>query len=332
MKAKKRLNLSIPLWWPSGPGWRRLARWLLPSPGNVLFTLLVVGGLLWATSAGALPFRAPALAGDSTTTISYQGRLADSAGDPVTTGPDGIGMEFRLYNTDTGGSPLWEERHTTVHVEDGLFHVLLGNLDPIPVSLLANNSTLWLGITVGSDSEMEPREQIASVPYAMIASTVADGSITEDKLASGLSLIPPGTIVMWSGSLADIPDGWALCDGTNGTPDLTDRFILSVSASEDPGETGGSHTKTLSVSNLPSHTHTFTTDSAGAHSHSLYVSGSAPEHSTGAKMEANGDDYSGHIGSDGAHTHSGTTDATGGGSAFDIRPKYYKLAFIMRLP
>jgi len=77
MKAKKRFNFSIPLWWPSSPGWRRLARWLLPSPGNVLFTMLVVGGLLWATSAGALPFRAPALAGDSTTTISYQGRLAD---------------------------------------------------------------------------------------------------------------------------------------------------------------------------------------------------------------------------------------------------------------
>ena len=330
MKAKKRLNLSIPLWWPGGPGWRRLARWLLPSPGNVLFTLLVVVGLLWANNAGALPFRAPTLAGDSTTTISYQGRLADSSGNPINT--SGVGMQFRLYNTDIGGSPLWEESHTAVPVEDGLFHVLLGSTNPIPVSLLANNSTLWLGVTVGSDSEMTPREQIASVPYAMIASTVPDGSITEDKLAPGLSLIPPGTIVMWSGSLAEIPDGWALCDGTNGTPDLTDRFILSVSASEDPGETGGSHTKTLSVSNLPSHTHSFTTDSAGAHDHSLYISGSAPAHPTGAKMEANGDDYGGHIGSAGAHTHSGTTDATGSGSSFDIRPKYYKLAFIMRLP
>ena len=325
MKAKTYIH--IPVWWPGLPGdWRA---WL-PSRGNVLFTLLVVAGLLWATTAGALPLRAPTLAGDSTTTISYQGRLADSSGNPITT--PGVGMQFRLYNTDTGGSPLWEESHTAVPVEDGLFHVLLGSTNPIPVSLLANNNTLWLGITVGSDSEMVPREQIASVPYAMIASTVPDGSITEDKLAPGLSLIPPGTIVMWSGPLSEIPDGWALCDGTNGTPDLTDRFILSVSAGEDPGETGGSHTKTLSVSNLPSHTHTFTTDSAGEHSHSLYISGAAPEHSTGAKMEASGDDYSGHIGSAGAHTHSGTTDATGSGSPFDIRPKYYKLAFIMKLP
>jgi hypothetical protein len=61
-----------------GLGQRRWLCQLLPTPGNVLFTLLMVGGLLWATSAGALPFRAPALAGDSTTTISYQGRPADS--------------------------------------------------------------------------------------------------------------------------------------------------------------------------------------------------------------------------------------------------------------
>ena len=164
-------------------GRRRWLRALLPTPGNVLFTLLVVAGLFWATSAGALPFRAPALAGDSTTTISYQGRLADSSGDPVTT--SGVGMQFRLYNTDAGGSSLWEESHTAVPVEDGLFHVLLGSTDPIPVSLLANNSTLWLGITVGSDSEMTPREQIASVPYAMIASTVADGAVTTAKLVDG---------------------------------------------------------------------------------------------------------------------------------------------------
>ena len=190
----------IAVYWPQFR--LRQRRWLcalLPSPGNVLFTLLVVGGLLWATGAGALPFRASALDCPSTTTISYQGRLADSSGEPVTS--SGIGMCFRLYNTDTGSSPLWEECHIAVPVEDGLFHVLLGCTNPIPVSLLANNSTLWLGVTVGSDSEMEPREQIASVPYAMIASTVADGAITtmkiadravtQAKLSEDVSLEPP---------------------------------------------------------------------------------------------------------------------------------------------
>jgi len=195
MKAKT--YIRIPLWWPSLSGnWRA---WL-PSRGNVLFTLLVVGGLLWATSAGALPFRAPTLAGDSTTTISYQGRLADSVGDPVNS--SGIGMQFCLYNTDVGGSPLWCEDHPSVPVEDGLFSVLLGSRSGgIPVDILASHSTLWLGITVDGDSEMTPREQIASAPYAIIASSVPDGSITtakiadeavtQAKLGSDVSLGPP---------------------------------------------------------------------------------------------------------------------------------------------
>jgi hypothetical protein len=295
-------------------------------------TLVVLAAILWAQSVGALPLRAPLAASTSTGTIAYQGRLADADGNPLT---DTYNMIFRLYDVASGGAFLWEEQWTGsngVQVSDGLFNVMLGSLTPIPQSVITSHDSLFLGITVGTDDEMAPRVQLGSVPFAVQALTVPDGSITEDKLAPGLSLIPPGTIVMWSGSLSEIPDGWALCDGTNGTPDLTDRFILSVSGSEDPGETGGSHTKTLSVSNLPSHTHTFTTDPAGAHSHSLYISDMAPEHPTGAMMGANGDDYGGHIGSAGEHTHSGTTDAIGSGSAFDIRPEYYKLAFIMKLP
>jgi hypothetical protein len=56
--------------------------------------------------------------------------------------------------------------------------------------------------------------------------------------------VPKGAIVMWSGKLSDVPRGWRLCDGTNGTPNLLDRFIMSVGADEDPGATGGSNTHT----------------------------------------------------------------------------------------
>lgn len=48
--------------------------------------------------------------------------------------------------------------------------------------------------------------------------------------------IPQGGIIMWSGTNASIPAGWALCNGSNGTPDLTDKFVISVaSAAENPG-------------------------------------------------------------------------------------------------
>ena len=81
----------------------------MPSRGNLLFTLLVVAGLLWANNVGALPLRAPAAAGTSTGTIAYQGRLADADGNPIT---NTVNMIFRLYEVATGGVPLWEEQWT----------------------------------------------------------------------------------------------------------------------------------------------------------------------------------------------------------------------------
>jgi len=158
---------------------KKVARQFVPNIG----TIVVVLALLWARDAGALGFLAPDAA--STSTISYQGRLADSSGNPVTTA--GLGMTFRLYNAATGGSALWTETYSGVPVNNGLFHVLLGSVTPIPAGLFSSNNTLYLGITVGADSEMTPREQLASAPYAMQASqalTVPDGSITLAKLGT----------------------------------------------------------------------------------------------------------------------------------------------------
>lgn len=60
-------------------------------------------------------------------------------------------------------------------------------------------------------------------------------------------LVPSGVILMWSGSTDTIPAGWALCNGQNGTPDLTDRFILGAGKTYQPGTTGGAATVTPSV-------------------------------------------------------------------------------------
>ena len=97
-------------------------------------------------------------------------------------------MIFRLYNAATGGAPLWEEQWTGsngVQVSDGLFNVMLGSLTPIPASLITAHSSLFLGITVGTDDEMAPRVQLGSVPFAVQALTVPDGSVTMEKLADG---------------------------------------------------------------------------------------------------------------------------------------------------
>lgn len=66
---------------------------------------------------------------------------------------------------------------------------MLGSLTPIPTSIVSANPSLWLGITVGTDSEMSPRVQLGSVPFSMQALTVPDESITGDKLSQDLFVL-----------------------------------------------------------------------------------------------------------------------------------------------
>ncbi|MBP7963346.1 MAG: hypothetical protein KBG20_15835 [Caldilineaceae bacterium] len=149
----------------------------------MIFTIVLVFSLLWAQNVGALTLGA-ATAGTSTSTIAYQGRLADSDGIPLT---KTLNMSFRLYSVASGGVALWTEQWTGsngVQVSDGLFNVMLGSLDPIPQSIITGNDSLFLGITVDADDEMSPRVQLGSVPFATQALSVPDGSITLDKMAS----------------------------------------------------------------------------------------------------------------------------------------------------
>jgi hypothetical protein len=50
-------------------------------------------------------------------------------------------------------------------------------------------------------------------------------------------IIPVGGIILWSGSIASIPTGWALCNGSNGTPNLMDKFIIGAGNSYNVGNT-----------------------------------------------------------------------------------------------
>lgn len=113
-----------------------------------------------------------------------------------------------------------------------------------------------------------------------------------------MAVLPTGLILLWSGSIASIPGGWVLCDGTNGTPDLRDRFVIAAGGSYAVGANGGNS----------SHTHTFTSD---GHFHTL---------NAGYNL-ASGVVWSNQTNSE---TDSGTTDPA------DHLPPYYALAFIMK--
>ncbi|MEZ4867547.1 MAG: hypothetical protein R3C14_39840 [Caldilineaceae bacterium] len=194
MRQDKSLVMVMAEWWEirrhrASSAQPKIVYWL-PTPGNVIFTLLVLGSLFWAQSVGAISLGAPLDVSTSTGTLAYQGRLANSSGEPLT---QTVNMTFRLYAAVSGGTPLWEEQWTganSVQVSDGLFNVMLGSLTSIPPTTIAENSNIFLGITVGTDSEMSPRVQLGSVPFATQALTVPDGSITKAKLASDVELVP----------------------------------------------------------------------------------------------------------------------------------------------
>ena len=157
--------------------WRFAQKWLLPNPGTLI--LMIVLLLTLPALAGSLHN----LNAASISTIPYQGRLADASGNPLTSKQN---MEFRLYNTPTGGTPLWEEFWTganSVDVSDGLFSVMLGSINTGLTAVVQGNTTLYLGITVGTDSEMVPRVQLGSVPFSIWSLTVADNSVTSAKIA-----------------------------------------------------------------------------------------------------------------------------------------------------
>lgn len=126
-----------------------------------------------------------------------------------------------------------------------------------------------------------------------------------------------GMIVQWSGAIVDIPDGWHLCDGTEGTPDLRDRFVYGAGGTYNPNVTGGSLT----------HTHSF--DWAG---HTHYFDGDGHYHiiSSGISIAA-GTDFDRETSL--SFVTGETEESTGEGttSTSNNMPPWYALAYIMKL-
>jgi len=123
-------------------------------------------------------------------TTTYQGYLTDSGGNPV----DGsVNMTLKVYDVASGGSPLWTETHTGVNVNDGVFNLIVGEITPLSPYMLDGPG--YLGITVGSDSEMTPRQRFTSTLFAFRAGVADDGQNVQVPFELSGSIPTPGSII-----------------------------------------------------------------------------------------------------------------------------------------
>lgn len=170
-----------------------------------------------------------------------------------------------------------------------------------------------------------------------VTGTTQAVSVNDTTLATTAfvrSIVPAGVILMWSGSIVSIPSGWLLCNGSNGTPDLRDRFIVGAGSTYAVAGTGGSANAIV-----VSHTHTATTSIAGATT-GVYLDNTQIV-DTGGGLFPQGEQpplywfvngYTAPTVVDPGHTHSASTSvASAGSSATNANlPPYYALAYIMK--
>ena len=159
------------------------------------------------------------------------------------------------------------------------------------------------------------------------------GGSTGAQGSAGSTGIPTGAILIWSGAANAIPSGWALCNGSNSTPDLRGKFVVGYSNTDglfDVGDTGGSKDATL-----VSHTHPFSTTTTGGNHNHQYIDQYVVINNGYRPWPASNNDCAQrniNTSGSGSHSHSisGTTDAQGSSATNANLPPYYALCYIMK--
>lgn len=148
------------------------------------------------------------------------------------------------------------------------------------------------------------------------------------------SFVPEGMISMWAGAINEIPAGWKLCDGDNGTPDLTGRFIVGYKSNvidyNEVGKTGGLDRVRLTEGEMPVHNHT---GSATMPPHSHSIAGGAIKSGGGQSNALTNNNNIGHdtitqTAQSTSITGSVNINNKGGNESHENRPPYYTLAYI----
>ena len=218
-------------------------------------------------------------------------------------------IKTTLNNTFPNVTGAITASHTELNALDGL--------SGVAANLAYSASLLATGVT---DTEFDYLDGVTSNIQTQIAA---------------IQVIPSGIISLWSGAANAIPTGYVICDGTNSTPDLRNRFLIGAGSTYAVGATGGSADATI-----PAHTHALTGASTDTHNLSGSLVASKPQAATGAFSVVGGQGG----GADGgqataglytladSHNHalSGSTDSTGASATNANLPPYFALCYIMK--
>lgn len=162
---------------------------------TISVSLLAVGNR--AASAAPVPPR-----------LTEQGRLFQAGTSTPVTGT--VAMKFNVYADPTTGTALWTESFM-VTLDEGYFSVQLGSTVAFPPTLW-DGSVRYIGVQVGADAEMTPREEVASVPYALTANDV-----TGDIHPTSVS-VAGHPVIDATGKWVGVTTGLAGPAGAQGTP------------------------------------------------------------------------------------------------------------------
>lgn len=174
----------------------------------------------------------------------------------------GAGTSGQVFTSAGATTPAWSSLvgvtagGTGQSTQQAAFNSLVGPTGVTVGDLMHSDGTNWGRLGRGTSGQVL-KAGVASLSWS-----------------NGI-YVPAGAIVIWSGAIASIPSGWALCDGTNGTPDLRNRFVIGAGGTRSPAATGGAVTHTHTVTStftgtavLHGHTASSTfTGSASAHTH-----------------------------------------------------------------
>lgn len=239
-----------------------------------------------------------------------------------------IGNGFQFF--DTNGLPLNAGKIYTYQA---------GSTTPFPTytdvnGLVPNTNPIILGTDGRPPNEVWLSEGYF---YKFILTDSNDVTIqTYDNLYGiiGTAPTPPtptpaGVIVLWSGSIGSIPAGWVLCNGSNGTPDLRNRFVVGAGSTYAVDATGGSKDAIV-----VSHTHTATSTSTvtdPGHSHTIAMLAELDSGGAGPNIAKTGQTDSTNSATTGITVATTTTVASAGTSGTNANlPPYYALCYIMK--